>query len=389
MTPAARLQAAIEIVDAVIEAATSGGAPADTLVRDYFRTRRYAGSKDRRAVRELVYAMIRRHAEPPPSGRVAALGLVEDDPELAALFDGSEHGPSPIEATERAMPAGQVPDWLKPRLSPLVTAEDEAALLERAPVDVRVNAARAERAVIQADIGGDVTATSPWGLRFPPDTRLDDSAAFSDGLIEVQDEASQLVALACAPQAGETVLDLCAGAGGKSLALAAMAPEARLVAADVDKRRLGNLPGRAERAGADIETLLLDPPREVEALAPFEGQADLVLVDAPCSGSGTWRRSPELRWRLTPDRLDAFCATQSRLLDLAAPLVKAGGRLVFATCSLIEAEGAGQTQAFLSRHSGWQAQDPLEAGRRSGAGRLFAPGHDGTDGFFIAVLQKG
>ncbi|WP_265563100.1 RsmB/NOP family class I SAM-dependent RNA methyltransferase [Sphingomicrobium arenosum] len=389
MTPAARLQAAIEIADMVIEAANHGGAPADVLVRDYFRTRRYAGSKDRRAVRELVYAMIRRHAAPPPSGRVAALGLVEDEADMAALFDGSEHGPSPIEATERAMPAGQVPDWIKPKLSPLVDAGDEAALLERAPVDIRVNAARAERAAVQADLGGDPTPMSPWGLRFAPDTRLDDSAAFRDGLIEVQDEASQLVALACRPHDGDLVLDLCAGAGGKSLALAAMAPGARIIGADVDKRRLGNLPVRAARAGAEVETLLLDPPREAEALAPFTAQVDCLLVDAPCSGSGTWRRSPELRWRLTPERLDAFVEVQARLLDLAAPLVKSGGRLVYATCSLIEAEGADQVAAFLSRHSGWTAQDPLEDGRRSGSGRLFTPGHDGSDGFFIASLHKG
>ncbi|MCJ7422211.1 RsmB/NOP family class I SAM-dependent RNA methyltransferase [Sphingomicrobium astaxanthinifaciens] len=389
MTPAARLQAAIEIVDTVIDAARGGGAPADVIVRDYFRTRRYAGSKDRRAVRAHVYAMIRRHAAPPPSGRAAALGLAADDPALAALFDGSAHAPAPIAPGEAAPAAGQVPDWLVPRLSPLVDASEHAALLERAPLDVRVNIAKATRDAVRDELGGEPTPLSPWGLRFAAETRLDDTPAFAAGRIEVQDEASQLVALACAPAPGARVLDLCAGAGGKSLALAAMQPAARLVAADVDKRRLGQLPRRAARAGAAIETLLLDPPREADALAPLAGQVDCLLVDAPCSGSGTWRRNPELRWRLTPERLDAFTAIQARLLALAAPLVRPGGRLVYATCSLLEAEGAAQVDAFLSAHSAWSAQDPLAGGRRSGAGRLFTPGHDATDGFFIACLEKG
>ena len=241
---------------------------------------------------------------------------------------------------------------------------------------------------MQSDLGGEATPLSPWGLRFDTDTRIDDTPAFRDGRIEVQDEASQLVALACAPQAGQTIVDLCAGAGGKSLAMAAAAPEARIIACDVDKRRLGQLPPRAERAGARVETLLLDPPREAEGLAGLSGQADTALVDAPCSGSGTWRRSPELRWRVTPERLDALAQSQTRVLDLAAPLVKTGGRLVYAVCSLIEREGAGQVEAFLSRHSGWKVHPLPDWGRASGGGRLLTPGHDGTDGFFVAMLAK-
>ena len=388
MTPAARLQAAIEIVDTVIAATRDNGPPADAVVRDYFRTRRYAGSKDRRAVRDHVYAMIRRHAEPPASGRAAALGIAQDEPGLRALFDGGPHAPAQIGSDEKAPPAGAVPDWLMPRLSPLVGENDIAALLERAPLDVRVNMLRAERDAVRDRIGGEATRHSPWGLRFPTDTRLDSGAAYDEGLIEIQDEASQLVALACAVAAGETVLDLCAGAGGKSLALAAMAPEARIIAADIDKRRLSQLSPRAERAGARIKTRLLDPPREAEALRDLDGTLDVLLIDAPCSGSGTWRRSPELRWRLTPDRLDTLMAMQDRILDLAAPLVRAGGRLVFATCSLLDAEGKDRVAAFLSRHSGWTAQTVVEAGRPSGAGRLLSPGHDGTDGFFIASLVK-
>ena len=388
MRDAARLQAAIDIVDAVINAARTGGPPADAVVRDYFRSRRYAGSKDRRAVRELVYAMIRRHAEPPASGRASALGLVEDDPLLAPLFDGSEHAPAAIGADEEAATRDAVPGWIEPLLSPLVAEDEREALLDRAPLDVRVNVARVDREGVQSDLGGEATPLSPWGLRFDTDTRIDDTPAFREGRIEVQDEASQLVALACAPQAGQTIVDLCAGAGGKSLALAAAAPEARIIACDVDKRRLGQLPPRAERAGAQVETLLLDPPREVEGLTELSGQADTILVDAPCSGSGTWRRSPELRWRLTPARLDALLQTQTRVLDLAAPLVKPGGRLVYAVCSLIEREGAGQVEAFLSRHSGWRVHTLPDWGQESGGGRLLTPGHDGTDGFFVAMLAK-
>ncbi|WP_343347076.1 RsmB/NOP family class I SAM-dependent RNA methyltransferase [Sphingomicrobium sp. XHP0239] len=388
MRPAARLQAAIEIVDTVIEAARSGGPPADAIVREYFRTRRYAGSKDRRAVREHVYAMIRRSAVPPASGRAAAIGLVDENAEVRDLFDGSDHGPVPIREDEEGAQAGVVPEWIGALLSPLVGEEGRDALLDRAPLDARVNVARADRGTVRNELGGDFTPLSPWGLRFESETRLDDTPAFREGRIEIQDEASQLVALACDPKAGKTFLDLCAGAGGKSLALAAMEPEARIVAADVDKRRLHQLPPRAERAGAVIETLLMNPPREAEALADFHGRTDGVLVDAPCSGSGTWRRSPELRWRLTPDRLDALVETQARILDLAAPLVRPGGRLVYATCSLIEQEGADQIERFLSRHSGWSVHHDLSFGRQSGAGRLLTPGHEGTDGFFIAALLK-
>ena len=190
-----------------------------------------------------------------------------------------------------------------------------------------------------------------------------------------------------AAQPGETVIDLCAGAGGKTLALAAaMANSATLLACDTDKRRLGNLPPRAARAGAGmIETVLLDPGKELEPLASWQGKADAVLVDAPCSGTGTWRRNPEARWRLTPDSLDRLVALQARLLDLAATLVRPGGRLVYVTCSLLDAEGRDQADRFLATHSGWSTEAvSLPAGRPHGEGIRLTPFHDGTDGFFIA-----
>ena len=218
---------------------------------------------------------------------------------------------------------------------------------------------------------------------------MDDRPAFIDGLVEVQDEGSQLIALACEPKAGEHIIDLCAGAGGKSLALAAAAPDAEILAADSNRGRLSKLPARGDRAGASIETILLSPPKELEELAEWRSKADLVLVDAPCSGSGTWRRNPEGRWRLTPERLDRLITVQKRLLDIAAELVRPGGRLVYAVCSLLSREGAGQIDDFLKRHSSWISEQPaIAAGRADGAARLLTPGHDHTDGFFVARLGR-
>jgi len=233
------------------------------------------------------------------------------------------------------------------------------------------------------------TPISPWGLRLPPDRRIDDSAPYRDGLVEVQDEGSQLIALACDPQPQLRIVDLCAGAGGKSLALAAAAPGATILATDANRMRLSKLPPRAERAGAAVEVRLLNPPHEVEELDDWKGSPDVVLVDAPCSGSGTWRRNPESRWRLTTERLDRLVATQARLLDIAAELVRPGGALVYAVCSILAREGAGQVKTFLGRRSDWSVQDALaDGGRPDGAGRLLTPAHDGTDGFFIALLNK-
>ena len=389
MTPAARLQAAIEILDEVIAAARNDGAPADSIVSAYFKTRRYAGSKDRRAVRELVYRAIRLCAERPDCGRSAVMALVGEEAELADLF-GQVRGPEPRTDTEKVAQVGTVPEWLRARLSPLVGPEEWPALLERAPVDLRVNGARTSREAMLAEFPeGAPTKLSPWGIRLNPNSRVDDHAAFARGLVEVQDEGSQLIALACAAADGERVLDLCAGAGGKALALAAAAPGSNILATDSNRARLARLAPRAERAGARIETRLLNPPNEAQELSDWRAGADVVLVDAPCSGSGTWRRNPEGRWRLNTERLDRLAATQARLLDLGAEMVRPGGRLVYAVCSLLSAEGADQAAAFLSRHSSWIAQDPLEhGGRLDGAGRLLTPGHDATDGFFVARFVR-
>ena len=389
MTPAARLQAAIEILDEVIASARDDGPPADTIVARYFKTRRYAGSKDRRAVRELVFRAIRTVAERPANGRSAILALAEDEPGLLDLF-GEPRGPEPLTDGEPAPPHGEVPEWLVSELSPHVTSNEWSALLERAPLDLRVNVTSTSRDAALAEFeGAQRTPLSPWGVRLATDSRLDDHPAVESGLVEVQDEGSQLIAFACMPLGDSKVLDLCAGAGGKALALAAAAPAARILATDSNRSRLSKLAPRAERAGAAIETRLLNPPNELAELADWQGEADLVLVDAPCSGSGTWRRNPEGRWRLTPDRLDRVVELQARLLDMAAELVRPGGRIVYAVCSLLSREGAGQIDRFLSRHSSWIVEEtPIAAGRLDGVGRILTPGHDGTDGFFVARLVR-
>jgi 16S rRNA (cytosine967-C5)-methyltransferase len=389
MTPAARLQAAIEVLDEVIASGRDDGPPADTIVTRYFKQRRYAGSKDRRAVRELVFRAIRRSAERPASGRSAVLGLVEEQPDLSPLF-GETRGPPSIEEGEQAARADYIPLWLQPELSPLVTEEEWPALLDRAPVDLRVNVARSTREdMLDCFETAEPTALSPWGIRLPTDNRIDDRLEFNQGLVEVQDEGSQLIALTCEPANGLRILDLCAGAGGKSLALAAAAPGATILAADTNRDRLSKLSPRAVRAGAMIESRLLNPGRELEQLSDWQAASDVVLVDAPCSGSGTWRRNPEGRWRLTPDRLKRVAGLQERLLDIAAELVKPGGHLVYAVCSILSREGSIQIARFLDRHSSWISEGPsIGGGRSDGKGRLLTPGHDQTDGFFIARLGR-
>jgi 16S rRNA (cytosine967-C5)-methyltransferase len=389
MTPAARLQAAIEVLDEVIAATRDDGPPADTIVSQYFKTRRYAGSKDRRAVRELVFKAIRRCAERPVSGRAAVIGLASDELSLEELF-GQARGPEPLQPNEVAAEPGFVPEWLVPELSALVAPDEWPALLERAPLDLRVNVAKASRDELLPQFPeATPTPLSPWGLRLPADSRVDDHPAFEAGLVEVQDEGSQLIALACQPHPQQKIIDLCAGAGGKSLALAAAAPESKIIATDTNRGRLSKLQPRAERAGAQIATRLLNPPRELDQLSDVSGLADLVLVDAPCSGSGTWRRNPEGRWRLTPDRLERVLGVQRRLLDLASTLVRPGGHLVYAVCSILQREGAGQVERFLERHSSWISQETgIEGGRLEGAGCLLSPGADHTDGFFVARLGR-
>jgi 16S rRNA (cytosine967-C5)-methyltransferase len=386
MTPQARVQAAIDLLDEIIVAAREGGAAADTLIARYFKTRRYAGSKDRRAVRDLVYSAIRRSGERPENGRAALIGVAD-----SALFDGSPHAPAPIGPDEPPMPATAVPAWIAKRMA-FAEREELSALLERAPLDLRVNRLKTTREAVLAELPDAVpTPHAPDGLRLSEGYSVESHPLWQSGAIEVQDEGSQLVTLACRATPGMTVIDLCAGAGGKTLALAAdMAGSGRLIACDTVKARLDRLAPRAERAGAaGIEIRLLDGGREAAALADLAGQADIVLVDAPCSGSGTWRRNPEARWRLTPQRMAALTALQARVVDLAVPLLKPGGSIVYAVCSLIDAEGRDQIAAALSRHSSLTTETPIpHVGRMRGDGVMLTPARDRTDGFFVARLTR-
>ncbi|WP_174274400.1 RsmB/NOP family class I SAM-dependent RNA methyltransferase [Sphingomonas bacterium] len=390
MTPAARLQAAIEIVDEVIAGARSGGAAADTIIARYFRDRRYAGSSDRRAVRELVYAAIRRAGEIPADGRAALIGLIADNPDLAALFNGAPHAPAPIGIEEAPAAGSPLPAWLEKKLAARLDPSEFHALLGRAPLDLRANRLKTDRASLLAQFPEATAGVhASDAFRLPEGTQVDRLPEWREGLFEIQDEGSQLIVEACAARAGLLAIDLCAGGGGKTLALAAaMANMGRLIACDVDRGRLSGLAPRASRAGATmIEQRLIDGGREREGLADLAAGADLVLVDAPCSGSGTWRRNPEGRWRLTPASLDRLTTVQRHVLTLGAELVAVGGALVYAVCSLLPEEGAGQIDAFLARHPDFRP-DPLAFGRASGVGRMLTPARDGTDGFFVARLVR-
>lgn len=396
MTPAARVQAAIDCLDAIIAAARDQGAAADTLIARYFAARRYAGSKDRRAVRELVYNVIRALGERPPSGRAALIGYARaQDPALLDLFGtGGPHAPAAIAADEAVAEPGLAPGWLLGRLRRRFggdTMAEAAALLGRAPLYLRANRLRTSRDALLAQIPGAAPCRfAPDGLRAPDGFAADADAGFAAGAFEVQDEGSQLAALACGAAPGMTVVDLCAGAGGKTLALAAaMANRGRIIACDTDRGRLGRLAPRAARAGVTIAaTRLLDPGREEAALGDLMGAADLVLIDAPCSGSGTWRRNPEARWRLTPARLARLVAEQARLLILGATLVRPGGVLTYVVCSLLPEEGEGQLAA-LDSMPGWApAPFALPGLGPPVASLVLTPQGHGCDGFFIARQSR-
>lgn len=392
MTPGARVQAAIELLDEIIVAARDDGASADMLAKRFFAQRRYAGAKDRRAVRELVYRVIRRSGNRPVSGRAAMLGLAQDEPELAALFDGAPFAPPPIDPAEPMAPAALLPDWLRPEFTEGIGEPVWAALLARAPLDIRLRDAAAQRAV-QAEWPEAQPLSLPLAMRLPAGTPVESHRLYQSGAFEIQDLGSQAICAAMRGLQPQRIIDLCAGAGGKTLAMAQMFPAAQIVAADINRTRLDQLQRRAHRAGArNIRIILLDPGQELARLSELnerEGLADLLLIDAPCSGTGTWRRNPELRWRLTPARLARVAATQARLLDIGAQLTGAGGHMLYATCSLLAAEGTGQIDAFLVQHPQWTARPiDLPLGRAYGSAMLCDPFHDGTDGFYFSMLRK-
>ena len=405
MTPAARVQAAIDILSGLEASAL----PADRFIREFFRARRYAGSKDRAAVSEAVYGILR--------GRgVLAWQMGDDSPRALALawvaregsdvdliFTSEKYAPAAItEEERRALKAtrGEPPLWTVGAFPAFLEGEltrafgdpvlrEMTAMLARAPVDLRVNTLKETRDdvldALRADgFEADATPWSPMGIRLGTANGLEKTPLFARGAFEFQDEAAQIAAMLVAPRAGERIFDLTAGAGGKSLALAALAHnEAEIVASDIRPQALQQLQTRAERAGAMIA---IDPaPRR---------QFDAVLLDAPCSGTGTWRRQPELRWRLTASRLDQLNATQDELLARAAAHVRPNGRLIYATCSILPRENEDRIAAFLRSHPAFHIvrADSVwrESAKPPGLAEFFraSPLTTGTDGFFAAILQR-
>ncbi len=347
-------------------------------------------------MRDLVFDVIRSIGTPPESGRAALIGHARANaPELLDLFGSDGHAPPALVDGEPEARVSLAPGWqldmLRTRFGKRTDAE-VSALLARAPLDLRVNTLVASRDAVLAELAQfEATALAPDGVRAPAGLNIETLPAFHAGRIEVQDEGSQLAALAVGAGPGELVIDLCAGAGGKTLALAAaMANKGRLIAADTDRGRLSAMPQRLARAGVDIvEIRLLNPKREWDALKDLAGQADRVLVDAPGSGTGTWRRTPEARWRLTADRLAKLEAEQDRLLALAAQMVRPGGSLTYVVCSLLPGEGEARVARFLGHDPGFSAEPFCIPGADSSVSSLvLTPGGQGCDGFFIARLQR-
>ncbi len=392
MTPAARLQAAIELLDDIIAATRNDGAAADTLIARYFKARRYAGSKDRRAVRDHVYEAIRHYATPPERGRGAMLGLAEEQPELRVLFDGSKFGPAEIGDSESTTKQAPMLDWLRAHFADGIDESDIASLAGRAPLDIRVNAMRTSRdAVIEELQEAEAGELADRAIRLPHGYPVESQKIWHQGLIDIQDMGSQIIADSCEAKPDTTIVDLCAGAGGKTLALYdSVAGGARMIACDTNRNRLSALAPRASRCQMPgIETRLLNPGKEQSALADLTGKAELVLVDAPCSGTGTWRRNPEARWRLAPERIAGYIAQQHHILELSAPLIAPGGVLVYAVCSLLAGEGRGQISDFLRRHSDFSKVAPASpVGTACVEGYLLTPARHRTDGFFFARLQR-
>jgi 16S rRNA (cytosine967-C5)-methyltransferase len=431
MTPAARLSAAIEVL-AEIEARRR---PATDALKDWGLSHRFAGSSDRAAIAGLVYDALRRKASSAwlmgaPTPRAAVIGMLHrerglDIAAIAELCSGARFAPAPLTEAEKAALAsnaladapapvvGDYPDWLDPHFTRVFgdeRAAEGAALATRAPLDMRVNTLKAEREDVLpklAHLNAEPTRWSPIGLRVRLSADAKSPAIhaeppFRKGEVEIQDEGSQLATLFAGAQPGEQVVDLAAGAGGKTLALAAaMENRGQIYATDIDKRQLVPIHERIARAGA--RNIQVRTPRgEADVVADLNGRADLVVIDAPCTGTGTWRRNPDAKWRVRPGALAERVKQQAALLDRAATLVKAGGRIAYITCSVLEEENGDQVRAFIGRCSGFSVEKPAETaqalGERaylfahaaliSGAGLLMTPRRTDTDGFFVSVMRR-
>ncbi|MGQ3675285.1 RsmB/NOP family class I SAM-dependent RNA methyltransferase [Xanthobacter sp. TB0139] len=431
MTPAARLSAAIEVLADI----AAKRRPVAEALKDWGRSHRFAGSGDRAAISGIVYDTLRRRASAAglmgsEEPRALVLGMLKvmrglDAEQIGQLADGSRFAPAPLtkkererlsgDALENAPPfvQGDYPQWLHASLRHVfgddVIAEGEA-LANRAPLDLRVNTLKANVEQAHAALSHLHPASgrfSPLALRITLDNEgkappVSAEPAFLKGEVEVQDEGSQIVAIIARPLPGSQVLDLCAGAGGKTLELAALMDNSgQIYAHDSDIRRLKPLHERIARAG--VRNVQVRSPRGAEkVLEDLEGHMDLVLVDAPCTGTGTWRRNPDAKWRIRPGALAQRTAEQAKILDEAVRYVRPGGRLAYITCSLLDEENGEQIRALLSRYADFSALPPSEAvlalGEKgvelAGAalltreGLLMTPRRTGTDGFFVSVLQR-
>lgn len=430
MTPGGRLSAAIEVF-ADIE---TRHRPAAEALKDYGLAHRFAGSKDRAAIAAYVFDALRRRAssawlmgaETPRAIVLGALSRARglDVEAIAALCDGEAHAPPPLSEDERAALTaqdfskatldvlGDFPAWLTSSLEavfPQTLAAEMQAMAARAPLDIRVNTLRTTREKAMTTLAHLDPAPVPYapqGLRLPlgPDGRgpaLSGEPAFIKGLVEVQDEGSQLAALLANAKPGEQVLDLCAGGGGKTLALAAvMDNKGQIYASDTEGRRLMGLFPRLGKSGAR-NVQLRAPRRGVPPLDDLKGRCDLVLADAPCTGTGTWRRNPDAKWRVRPGALEQRIKEQDEVLEQAAHYVKAGGRIVYVTCSLLAEENEARVARFLAEHPDFvlrPAKDVAEAAGLAalipfadptGTGLRLSPLRTGTDGFFIAEMVRG
>jgi 16S rRNA (cytosine967-C5)-methyltransferase len=443
MTPGARIQAAIEI----LEDLARGSQPADKAMKSWGVSHRFAGSKDRAAIRSLVFATYRqRGAAAALMGAETAralvigglrLGMGLKPAEIDAAMTGRAHDAAPLTAEERAALEGprpkqtgalNWPEWLADKLRAIYGDQADAlmgALGETAPLDIRVNTLMANRdhvipALTSVGFPAEPTPFSPWGIRIARDEDLVGAnirtlPMFRSGLIDVQDEGSQLVALLSGAAPGMQVMELCAGGGGKTLALAAMmGPTGQIYACDVDPRRLAAGQERVKRAGVhNMQPKLIhhwdskagaDPDLEEHV-----GKMDLVFLDVPCTGSGAWRRQPDAKWQLTPERLAEFVALQASILERGARLVKAGGRIAYVTCSVFAEENGAQIAAFLALQQAigltwkpveiarlWREKMAMPAPAGIGIGAPLAqpntlqltPVTTHTDGFFFALLER-
>ena len=434
MTPGARIEAAVGLLAAV----EAGRAPADDIVGNYFRRHRFAGAKDRAAISAHVYAVLRHRAAldwwiaregegmaaDARTRLLAALVLAEDWPpeDVARGCDGDRFRPAPLDPRERrllaslarrplvdrAMPGpvrGNYPVWLEPHLQASLgrdLAREMEALQAEAQLDLRVNLLKAGReearaALAREGVEAARTRLSPLGLRVFERIPLASLDAFRGGLVEVQDEGSQLAALLVDARPGMRVVDFCAGAGGKTLALAAaMENRGHLVACDIAARRLERATERLRRAGASmVQRNALTSARD-KWVKRHAQSFDRVLVDAPCTGTGTWRRNPDARWRLTPADIEELTALQADILDSASRLVRPGGRLVYVTCSLLCEENEAQIAHFLDAHADFSVV-PIAAvwaeavgGDCPARGEMLrlSPARHGTDGFFVAIVAR-